>query len=362
VSNSGQLTFFAESISENTGCISARTPVTITINDAIDAPTGVDGAICVRGRVSLSATAPAGAVVRWYSVAEGGTVLSTANTYLTPTLTETTVYYAESFNATTGCISQVRTPVTATVNANPTPLASVTVGRCGPGTVELSVAATEGITADWYTAATGGSPIAVGTLSFTTPVISATTSYYAAARDLSTGCVSTRALVRAQINPFPAITETVPGSVCGEGTATLRATTATGSTIDWFADEACTELLLNGGTLRIVTVHYSCYLCQYYFLCESKKPHNRLRICTGGSSCFSQRKAGNPGCERWSFMLSWLCIVISGCFTQCYCRLVCNTYYHYKTCDRIYIVPDAGHFSSRTYYAIARMSLQVVPR
>lgn len=354
VSTSGQLTYYAESISENTGCVSARTPVTIIINDALDAPTGVDGAICVRGRVSLSATAPAGAVVRWFSVAEGGTVLSTANTYLTPTLTETTVYYAESFNSSTGCISQVRTPVTATVNANPAPLASVTIGRCGPGTVELTVESPAGITADWYTASRGGSPIAVNTLSYTTPSISSTTNYFVAARDLSTGCVSARVSVRAQINPFPAVLETVPGSVCGEGTATLRATTATGSTIDWFADEACTELLLDGGTLRIVPFITPVISANTTFYARAR---NRTTGCLSAPVAVAATVNARPeilavydglSCSSGSVLLS---VDVSPNATADWFATPTTTT-RLVTGSTLYLTPVIS--SSRTYYAVAR--------
>jgi hypothetical protein len=354
VSTSGQLTYYAESISENTGCVSARTPVTIIINDALDAPTGVDGAICVRGRVSLSATAPAGAVVRWFSVTEGGTVLSTANTYLTPTLTETTVYYAESFNSSTGCISQVRTPVTATVNANPAPLASVTIGRCGPGTVELTVESPAGITADWYTASRGGSPIAVNTLSYTTPSISSTTNYFVAARDLSTGCVSARVSVRAQINPFPAVLETVPGSVCGEGTATLRATTATGSTIDWFADEACTELLLDGGTLRIVPLTTPVISANTTFYARAR---NRTTGCLSEPVAVAATVNARPeilavydgiSCSSGSVLLS---VDVSPNATADWFATPTTTT-RLVTGSTLFLTPVIS--SSRTYYAVAR--------
>jgi hypothetical protein len=251
VSTSGPLTYFAESRSENTGCVSARTAISFAPSAAVAAPLGTDGVICNSGRVSISATAPSGAVVRWYSAAEGGNVLLTGNTYLTPIISATTVYYAESFNTTTGCIS-ARTPVTATVNPNPgTPVTS-DVFICGPGVAELNLPEIEGLTYDWYTVLSGGTALATGTNTYTTPFLTANTRYYVAARDEVTGCVSTRAAIWARINPLPVVISTTPGSVCGEGTATLRATTGTGATLDWFADEACTQLLLDGGTLRTV--------------------------------------------------------------------------------------------------------------
>ena len=60
-------------------------------------------------------------------------------------------------------------------------LASTTGGtRCGTGTTTLSATANPGETISWYTAATGGAPVATGA-TYTTPSIAATTNYYASA-------------------------------------------------------------------------------------------------------------------------------------------------------------------------------------
>lgn len=70
--------------------------------------------------------------------------------------------------------------ITITVNA---PLVSTTTGatRCGRGTVNLTAStATGGASLNWYSAATGGSILFTGS-PFTTPAISATTTYYVGA-------------------------------------------------------------------------------------------------------------------------------------------------------------------------------------
>jgi hypothetical protein len=77
------------------------------------------------------------------------------------------------------------------------------------GTVSLSAVAPAGSTVDWYANATGGNVLsgASGTLSFTTPSISTTTTYYVQSRNLTTGCISsTRTAVVATVNyPIPFI-------------------------------------------------------------------------------------------------------------------------------------------------------------
>jgi hypothetical protein len=90
---------------------------------------------------------------------------------------------------------------------SPTAPVGINGSRTLAGTVSLSATTGTGITADWYAAATGGNVLSggSGTLSFTTPSISTTTTYYVQARNLSTGCVSsTRTAVVATVNyPTP---------------------------------------------------------------------------------------------------------------------------------------------------------------
>jgi hypothetical protein len=92
----------------------------------------------------------------------------------------------------------------ATSPAAPT---GVNGSRMLAGTVSLSATTGSGITADWYANSTGGNVLSggTGTLSYTTPSISATTTYYVQARNATTGCVSSsRTAVVATVNyPTP---------------------------------------------------------------------------------------------------------------------------------------------------------------
>jgi hypothetical protein len=90
---------------------------------------------------------------------------------------------------------------------SPSAPTGVNGSRTLAGTVALSATTSSGITVDWYANATGGNvlPGGSGTLSFTTPSISTTTTYYVQARNSTTGCVSaTRTAVIATVNyPTP---------------------------------------------------------------------------------------------------------------------------------------------------------------
>jgi gliding motility-associated-like protein len=73
--------------------------------------------------------------------------------------------------------------------------------NCGAGSVTLGATASYGAI-EWYTTATGGTPLSTGN-SFTTPNLTTTTNYY-----VSTGCPTNRTLVTATINPLPIVQNT----------------------------------------------------------------------------------------------------------------------------------------------------------
>ncbi|TBX66369.1 hypothetical protein EZL74_11000 [Flavobacterium silvisoli] len=90
---------------------------TLTVIAAPNAPVGTDGERCNSGTVNLSAAVGAGETVDWYDASTGGTLLLSGSTlFTTPSISSTTVYYAQTRNTTSGCISLTRTAVTATVS------------------------------------------------------------------------------------------------------------------------------------------------------------------------------------------------------------------------------------------------------
>jgi len=229
----------------------------LTVNISPEAPTGTGDIRCGTGTVNISAIPPSGESIDWYAASTGGNVLaggSSTTTFTTPSISATTIYYAEARNTTTGCVS-VRTAVTAIVNNNPT---VATVGiRCGTGTVNISATASAGATIDWFAASTGGSVLSdgSGTTTFTTPGISTTTTYYAEARNTTTGCISaTRSAVSATVNTIPSLPTGTNSSRCGTGTVGISATPGAGETIDWYAASTGGSILAGGtGTTTFIT-------------------------------------------------------------------------------------------------------------
>jgi hypothetical protein len=224
------------------GCTSARTAIIATVKPLPTITTTTPGNVCDTGTVSLSATPSAG-IINWYASLTGGAILGTGTTFNTPSLTNTTTYYAEAVNA--GCSSLSRTAVVANVNTTPASPTPVHGSRCGNGTVTLGATSGAG-TVTWFTASTGGTFIGTGA-TFTTPNISISTTYYAQVTSAA-GCISARAAVLATINAIPTITSSANGTRCGAGSVTVTATPSVG-TIAWYDQSTGGTLLGTGNTL-----------------------------------------------------------------------------------------------------------------
>ena len=129
--------------------------------------------------------------------------------------------------------------------------------RCGNGSVTLQATANLG-TVNWYTTATGGTPVFSGN-SFTTPVLSTTTNYYVDA--LPIGCTTpNRTMVTATINALPVTQFITPTTVCQNTSTTLTASTTAG-VINWYDSATSTTPLATGTTfttpnLSVTTTYY----------------------------------------------------------------------------------------------------------
>ena len=253
-------TYYAEARSTAGSCESTtRTAIVATVTAAPAPPTAGAGPFtrCGPGTLTLTATVPAGETIDWYAAATGGTVLTGGTgvtSFTTPSISTTTTYYAEARSTAGACVSATRVAIVATVTAAPAvPTAGAgPFSRCGPGTLNLTATAAAGETIDWYASATGGTVLAGGTgvTSFTTPSISATTTYYAESRSTAGSCVSaTRTAIVATVttSPAPPTAGAGPFERCGPGTVTLTATVGAGETIDWYA-AATGGTVLAGGT------------------------------------------------------------------------------------------------------------------
>lgn len=188
------------------GCVSARTPVTVTVNIAPVAPTVLGTIICAGNTATLSATAPGG-FYQWFNSPVGGLLLDTGVTITTPPLITTTTYYVSS---TVGGCTGPRTPVTVTVNPIPAVPTAPGTSICTGNTATLNATAPGG-TYEWFDLAVAGTLLQTGA-SYTTPVLTTTTTYYV--QTTVAGCTSARTAVTVTVNPIP-VADFTPSDTTG---------------------------------------------------------------------------------------------------------------------------------------------------
>ncbi|MCM0666672.1 gliding motility-associated C-terminal domain-containing protein [Flavobacterium tyrosinilyticum] len=195
-------------ITRAAGCEgNVRVPVVLNVsNPAIPAISNVGTTVCSTGatqQTTLSVVnAAPGTIYNWYSSATGGPALASGTTYSPIVPLGTTQFFVEA--AIGSCVSS-RTPVSVVSTAVPiTPTVltqSVTIQSGQNATLNAST--TEiGAQLNWYETSTGGTAVATNTATFTTPILTATKTYYVEAQSPNGNCVSaTRVPVTVTVQP-----------------------------------------------------------------------------------------------------------------------------------------------------------------
>ncbi|WP_448633110.1 Ig-like domain-containing protein [Pedobacter panaciterrae] len=225
--------------------------INVEVTDAVGAKATQTYALKVNGVLSLpTAVLPAGLVGTAYPAQTLPAVISGTSPYtyaatgvpaglsfdpLTRKLTGTPATggnYTIKVTATDANNLSTSTDYALVVNVGAPVVAGATT--CSGTTATLTVSNTlPGVTYRWY-ASTGNTSIANGS-SFTTPVLTATTTYYVEA--VSGTAVSSRTSVVVTINAAPALAAIVTNNetISSGQTATLQATADAGNTIKWYA-------------------------------------------------------------------------------------------------------------------------------
>ncbi|MGC3945426.1 MAG: Ig-like domain-containing protein [Chryseolinea sp.] len=222
-----------------------RKTVTATVISAGSTPTVTSASRCNTGAVTLQASYGSTGTFRWYTATSGGTLLqtttaATTSSYTTPSISTTTNYYVEFDNGT--CTTS-RATVTATVSSPP--VVTVTDGTtCGGSTATLTASAGSSGTFNWYDAASGGLLLAtqgsVTSSTYTTPSISANTTYYV---EFTNGaCTSSRTAVNATISSGISAPTVSNSTICTTGATSVSASYASSGTFRWYS-------AASGGTL-----------------------------------------------------------------------------------------------------------------
>ena len=200
------------------GCTSNSDTLNVTVVSSGQVPVVVSAFRCGEGIVTLSATATDS--IYWFD-SPNGNIVGTGSSFTTPTLFNSTTYYAQT---SLSCPS-VKVPVVAEIYSIPaTPIVS-DVNRCGAGSVVINAIATD--TVNWFNAIVGGGLIFTGN-TFVTGYLPNDTTFYVEA---GSTCVSERVKVNVTItSAAPPVVNS--SSRCGSGSLTLGANSL--ATILWY--------------------------------------------------------------------------------------------------------------------------------
>jgi hypothetical protein len=246
-------TFYAEAV--NATCVSTSRTAVVASVLAFPIVTAANAfpPICESGTSLGSVSTTSGNSVRWFNVPTGGTILGSSLVFTTPTISTTTTFYCEAYNA--NCTGS-RLAIVVTVKPIPT-ITTNDVTGCASSAVTLTATASAGIL-NWWTTSVAGTNVGSGN-SFTTPILTANQTYYVAATD--NGCTSPRVPVTAIIDAAAQVTSTTPDRNCSPGNVTVVATPSAGSTIIWYATATGSTILATGNsytdTINVTTTYYA---------------------------------------------------------------------------------------------------------
>ncbi len=200
------ITYYAELVSDETGCISiTRTTVTVTRYPLPAAASNPQGASFCSGdptppiRVNDPGT---GLTIKWYTTATGNSVATGTTSGLreeifTPDIKESAIYYAAVVNNTSGCTSANRVAVNLTANTSPSaPVNPIGASYCDGSpvpSIQVNNPGT-GYVVNWYSTIVGNIQ-AAGILSGSngevfTPQANQSATYFAEVENETTGCTS----------------------------------------------------------------------------------------------------------------------------------------------------------------------------
>lgn len=226
------------------------------------APRADDVTTCSGTAATLRASGDAGEY-RWYDAVSGGQLLFTGSDFTTPLLSASTSYYVEVIR--NNCVSS-RTQVTANVRSNPVASGATT---CASSSVTLRADGPGGIY-EWFDASSGGNLLQRGP-AYTTPVLTATTTYYV--QTTVDGCTSFRTPVTVTVLAKPAPPVVSDIAICSGSAVTLTAT-GPGGMYQWFSTSA-------GGSPLIVSPD---------FTTPTLTATTRYYVQTTVNGCVSERK------------------------------------------------------------------------
>jgi gliding motility-associated-like protein/uncharacterized repeat protein (TIGR01451 family) len=198
---------------------------------------------CGATSTTLAANAPSVGAGTWSVVSGSGGTFGNASSRTSSFSGVSGNTYVLRWTISNGACTPSTDDVTIIFLKIPTITGTTPGSRCGTGTVSLGATASDG-TVNWYSGSSGGTSLGTGT-TFTTPPISATTTYYIDAT--SSGCTTaSRTAVVATVNTLSTVTLPANQTVCNGGATTAISFTGTGTSYSWVNDNTSIGLAASG--------------------------------------------------------------------------------------------------------------------
>jgi hypothetical protein len=215
-------------ITNPSGCTGQVTSsVTVVTVNAIPPAPGVNQAVAYcQNEIAAQLTAT-GTLLKWYSVATGGTASTAAPTPSTATAGTTNYYVSQAINSCEG----PRAMIVVTVNALPTlPTVTSPVIYCQNTTAAQLTAI--GASLKWYDTASGGTASLIAPAPSTS--ITGTSNYFVS--QTTNGCEGARAMIAVTVNTIPeaTITPSGPTTIVQGGSVVLQGNTGSALSYRWY--------------------------------------------------------------------------------------------------------------------------------
>ncbi|MCS6905349.1 MAG: fibronectin type III domain-containing protein [Bacteroidia bacterium] len=228
-------TYYLESYAPAAACSSVRSPVVINIHPIPGLASASTVSRCEPGPVTITPqmSAPMGTHILLYDAPLGSVPIASDGTlpYLLPInfVSTTSTYYLEVINSQTGCTSSSRAAVEVVIHALPDVPSVANLYRCGSGPVTFTASLNNATASEisLFTQSNSNTAIATATSApflLGVPNITTTTTFYVGSKNPTTGCISMKVPVVAEVIPLPTSPTANAVSRCGAGVVYLTAT------------------------------------------------------------------------------------------------------------------------------------------
>jgi len=230
---------------DNNGCVSNARTLMLNATAYPQTLQVLNDSVCAGSKANLKASSDIGNL-RWFTSPTGGIPIHSGPIYQTPVLNADTSFYVEAINGQ--CILKPRVKVEALVGSDFAPVPPIlsndtTVCLSATGSLNFTATPGSGLSVRWFSAASGGTPITLGSTYNYVPYKREVITFYA---DAFNGvCGSTREGVTLTVEDYPTISTVFSDTICLGDSSTLGIILPFGEA-NWFDASTGGNLVTSG--------------------------------------------------------------------------------------------------------------------